>query len=157
MNRIYPRGEASHAWRGGVTVRQGYPSRFAPHHPRAGAFRYVPEHILVAEHALGHALPVRAEVHHLNGDRSDYARTNLVICESHAYHRLLHVRTEAFRATGDPRARRCARCKQWVLSTDPELRITQITAKTPLGWAYHRACGAEQARKMYWQKNGART
>ena len=54
-------------------------------------------HILVAEKALGKSLPVGAEVHHVDLDRSNDNPSNLVICQNRAYHKLLHKRTEALR------------------------------------------------------------
>lgn len=50
------------------------------------------EHIVVAERALGRRLPKGAIVHHVNLDTHDNRPSNLVICPSEAYHRLLHKR-----------------------------------------------------------------
>ena len=59
------------------------------------------EHLVIAEKVLGGPLPDGAEVHHANGIRSDNRNENLVICESRAYHRLLHQRMKAV-ALGHP-------------------------------------------------------
>ena len=70
------------------------------------------EHVVLAERALGKFLPIGAEVHHVNGKRRDNSRGNLVICESVKYHRLLHRRTAALRASGHADWRKCRFCKE---------------------------------------------
>ena len=70
-------------------------------------------HRIVADRALGKPLPPGAEVHHVDGNKQNNAPTNLVICESRSYHRLLHVRTRVLRAGGDPNTQRfCWKCQQ---------------------------------------------
>lgn len=71
------------------------------------------EHILLVEHALGHALPVGAKVHHINGNRADNRHCNLVICQDDAYHKLLHNRANAIKAGHPAHYRKCPYCKQY--------------------------------------------
>jgi hypothetical protein len=59
---------------------------------RNGRTVVIGEHVAVVEKAIGHQLPKGAEVHHINGDVSDNRPQNLVACDSHAYHLLLHRR-----------------------------------------------------------------
>jgi len=67
-------------------------------------------HRLRAEKALGKPLPPKAEVHHADGSIADDAP--LVICESHAYHFLLHQRMRVVRAGGNPNTDKiCSYCK----------------------------------------------
>lgn len=71
------------------------------------------EHVVVAERVLGKPLPKGAVVHHVNRNRADNRPENLVICPSHAYHRLLHQRMSAQEACGNPNWRMCGACKTW--------------------------------------------
>lgn len=68
-------------------------------------------HVVIAERALGRRMPAGAEVHHVDGNKHNNARTNLVICQDRAYHFLLHARARVVRAGGDPNTQRvCGQC-----------------------------------------------
>jgi hypothetical protein len=57
--------------------------------------KYVMEHVLLAERALGKSLPEGAVIHHVNGDVTDnYRPFNLIICPNQSYHMLLERRTK---------------------------------------------------------------
>ena len=84
---------------------------------RGGAAVY--RHVLVAEKALEKRLPPHACIHHVNDKRKDNGNANLVICENHAYHFLLHVRARVVRAGGDPNTQRiCSYGKHLVSKAD---------------------------------------
>jgi hypothetical protein len=70
-------------------------------------------HVLVAERVLGRPLPPGAVVHHADGNRANNDPSNLVICPSQAYHRLLHRRINALAASGHADWRKCWICKQY--------------------------------------------
>lgn len=106
-------GARHHSWNNGRKKQgDGYMRILATGHPRAHS-DYVLEHILIAERALGKPLPPGAEVHHVNGRKDDNRPTNLVLCDSRAYHRLLHVRQRSLEACGNPNWRKCSYCKQY--------------------------------------------
>jgi hypothetical protein len=72
------------------------------------------EHRIIAERAVGHKLPGSVKIHHVDeNDRANNKGHNLVICQDRSYHKLLHVRTKAYRATGNPHLRKCSKCGEW--------------------------------------------
>jgi len=70
------------------------------------------EHILIVESVLGRKLPAGAVVHHVDGDPSNNAHSNLVLCPSQAYHMLLHARARTLAAGANPDTHRvCSKCR----------------------------------------------
>lgn len=122
-----------------VTAPLGHPRAIRtagrPQHTRGQLL----EHVAVAEQALGRPLPAKAEVHHVNRLRYDNRNRNLVICQDRSYHRLLHVRLEAFKACGDVTWRKCQFCKTY----DAPERM-YVTKKM----VYHRDCLAAYRREQ---------
>ena len=97
------------------------------------------DHVRNAETALGRELPPAAIVHHVNENKLDNANTNLVICPDQAYHKLLHIRTDALNACGNANWRRCKYCKQY---DDPvNLLLWKNGRRVP--HAAHAACSKQ--------------
>jgi len=92
-------------WKGGKTINGGgYVSvSTAPNVRRR-------EHIMIAERALGHSLPPRAVVHHIDEDTTNNRPENLIICENNGYHKLLHARARRIKDTGSLDLKRCPDC-----------------------------------------------
>ncbi len=75
-----------------------------------GGMVYV--HRWIAEKCLGRPLPEGALVHHVNYDKQDNRRCNLVVCPDDEYHQLLHRRTDVLNAGGNPNTDKiCCTCK----------------------------------------------
>jgi hypothetical protein len=62
-----------------IIIHDYYVLVYQPEHSRAGHSGYVPEHILVAEKAIGRDLFADEEVLHINGNPRDNSPTNLEI------------------------------------------------------------------------------
>lgn len=101
-------------WKGGRKVNsKGYVEIWCPDHPNAMKGGYVLEHILIAEKAIGKILRSGVEIHHVNEVRGDNGNANLVVCENHAYHHLLHRRMRILKAGGNPNTDKlCSDCKR---------------------------------------------
>jgi len=130
------RGPKHHNWNGGKSVkRQGYVMVKSPNHPRASR-GYVFEHILIAEKVLGHPLPRGVVIHHHPSIKN---ATDLIICESDAYHRVLHQRMRALNACGHSNWRKCKYCKQY----DQPQNVSN---------SYHKVCAIQYERNRYYNK-----
>lgn len=99
-------------------------------------------HIAVAEFVLGHALPKGAQVHHVNGDKTDNRTCNLVICQDAAYHSLLHRRERALLACGNANAERCGYCGGYNDQDDMSI-VGHARRKV-----YHRRCQNAYSKYM---------
>ena len=99
----------------------------------------VNEHVLIAEIALGKALPKGAVVHHADGDKNNNVNSNLVICPSQSYHALLHARMDAMEKSGDPGKRLCSYCKKYD-------EVSNLSYSKSSRKSYHKSCDALRAR-----------
>lgn len=140
--------EEHYRWRGGIAYTgEGYREILIENSGK-GRRRYKLEHLMIAEKALGKALPSGALVHHANGMPSDNRHENLVICQDNFYHMMLHRRTKAFQATGNANSLRCTICGKWELPGASDISVTRrIDNKTPSIRARHRSCVAKWARE----------
>ena len=94
---------------------------------RKGKTKYL--HHLIAEKAIGKELRKGAVVHHIDGNRLNNATFNLVVCDSHSYHMMIHRRQRAFDATGDANSVLCEYCGNYGAEKE-RLNRPQI------GWHY---------------------
>lgn len=109
------------------------------------------EHTVIAEKVLGKKLPSDAEVHHVDGDKSNNAHHNLVICPDSAYHKLLHRRQKALNTCGNANWIKCTFCK---IYDDPK-NLTVTKRNTHSGTtllAYHKSCNTEANHKYLRRK-----
>ena len=132
----FKKGSLHRGWKGGMSLMSnGYLRR----HANDGLHTLV--HRERAEKALGRPLPPKAEIHHPDRDRGN-PTARLVICQDRAYHMLIELRTRAYRATGDPRARKCEICKRW--SRD----LRECSNGTKMRHLYHPECQRLYQRKI---------
>lgn len=107
-------------WKGGQTLGEPGSNRgrtYAPGHPwavRAGTV-YIPTEMAMAEMALGWCLlePPGWSVFFLDGDRTNLAGGNMVICQDRKHAEELKRRQRAIRACGDAGWWRCRACGIW--------------------------------------------
>jgi hypothetical protein len=77
----HAKGKDHQSWKGGIIIKpSGYVMVWRPGHPRADKHHgYVYQHILVMEEILGRPLDKDEQVHHLDGNRSNNSRENLIV------------------------------------------------------------------------------
>lgn len=95
------------------------------------------EHVRIAEKALGKKLPAGAVIHHRDENRRNNDPGNLVICEDHGYHMLLHRRVRVYHAGGRPgRDKICSRCR----SVKPLEKFSPDPGRPEGRYGYCRQC-----------------
>lgn len=101
-------------------------------------------HVLIAEMAIGKALPKEAVVHHINGVRNDNRNANLLICPDNAYHQLIHARAKAYDSCGNPDWCKCKFCKTY----DAIENLTSFKDKrrSKSKQYYHKICARNSSR-----------
>ena len=104
------------------------------------------EHTVIAEAVLGKKLPAGAAVHHVDGDKGNNCKNNLVICQDRAYHALLHVRAKALAACGDVNKRFCSVCKEWL---DQDCFYFRYDRKEPRRIHACKKCSSNICNKYY--------
>jgi len=83
--------EKSARWKGGRRIsNDGYVFIYKPEHPRSDDHKYVKEHWLVIEKALGRYLTKDEVPHHINGVKTDNRLENLYLFASNSEHTFFH-------------------------------------------------------------------
>lgn len=100
------------------------------------------EHVMIVEQILGKKLPTTVVIHHIDGNRLNNSKDNLVVCQDQAYHKLLHTRTKALDACGNANWRKCWVCKKYCDKTELINKVAKTNQNGEGTWM-HRTC--EQA------------
>lgn len=142
------RGANAWNFKGGrsESASSGYVRIVVHGHHRADKFGWVFEHILIAERALGKPLLAKHPIHHIDGNTSNNADSNLVVCESLAYHELLHRRQRAMDACGNPSATVCRYCGSYDRQGEMHHFHVRRRTGTLTPAAYHYTCSREFRR-----------
>jgi len=131
---------------------------YLPLHPVAMKNNYALVYRIILFEKFGSKLITnKTVVHHVDGNKNNDELTNLVICEDHAYHRLLHQRKNALKNTGDVHSRKCAFCGIWILSHESEVFRTKRKRSQGIyeRWV-HKKCARDYDEKRRDKKNKAR-
>jgi hypothetical protein len=68
---------------------------------------------IMVETRLGRRLKHPELVHHVDGNVKNNDPSNLVVCPDQRYHKLIHQRTDAMNACGNPNWLKCEYCKKY--------------------------------------------
>jgi hypothetical protein len=96
----------------------------------------MPEYRYRIEKLIGKSLPIGSEIHH-------HTPEQLVVCQDRGYHKLLHLRTKALKASGHAKWRKCRFCQIW--DSPKNLHISRKNV-------YHTDCRNLQRRHETIQK-----
>ena len=146
-SRHVARGYCQNHYR--VFKRHGTPTPTKPElqvHTATGGYKFITIdgktkylHVIAIETFMGRALVTGEEVHHKNGDPSDNAIDNLVLCKNHEEHMLIHQRQRAMEACGNADYRLCRICGKYDSTENMSPHRKQF---------YHRVCLASQSRQQ---------
>ena len=101
------------------------------------------QHVLVMEAAIGRLVRPGEVVHHRDRNRQNNELSNLVLCESQAAHKELHLQEDAIAAGAPPNYRRCVFCKAY----DDPAAMTKTGNNSSGHRYYHKACNAKKERE----------
>ena len=116
-------------------------------HPNADGHGWIPEQNLMVEKTIGHYLPKKAVVHHVDGDRRHNINSNFVACEDQSYHLFIEARKRAFIACGHADWRQCKFCHKY----DNPINLSFAKNNSS---GYHKPCNARYHNELYHIKGG---
>jgi HNH endonuclease len=88
-------------------------------------------YLLVVEKALGRKIPPGACVHHIDENPRNDDPSNLLLCPSESYHRLVHMRSRALAECGHAGWLRCEYCKKYDNPINLSIHRGRKTARHP--------------------------
>jgi hypothetical protein len=100
------------------------------------------KHRAIAEKILGRPLKNEECVHHIDENGLNNENSNLVICPNAAYHKLLHIRAEAYDNFGNVNARRCYLCQKF-----DETRYMSLQDRGKDSFYYHKKCATKNYKE----------
>lgn len=101
------------------------------------------QHVLVMEATIGRPVRDGEIVHHRDRNRQNNELSNLVLCESQAAHKELHLQEDAILAGAPASHRRCIFCRAY----DDPAEMTKTGNNRSGHRHYHKACNALKERK----------
>jgi len=107
------------------------------------------EYKAIVELAIGKPLPKGAEVHHVDSNPYNNENSNLVVCESRAYHCLLHSRARAIEQCGDVSKNQCRICGEWKPFSEFYAVSTRHRQRGPSGGFPCKVCSKKMSKENY--------
>lgn len=111
-NRRFASAEKNGNWKGGRVIKRGYFLIFMPGHPHREKHGYIYESRMIAEKTIGKILPLSAIFHHIDCAKGQINSNGIIVCQNRAYHRLLHKRINAYKASGHANWLKCPYCRK---------------------------------------------
>lgn len=88
-------GENAPNWKNGrIKNSEGYIKIYKSDRSHCNVMKYISEHRLIVEEVIGRVLKSRECVHHIDNDKTNNCKKNLVACNDWGYHQILHGRAK---------------------------------------------------------------
>lgn len=132
INGHNSKGELNPHWKNGWIVKGGR------YRMKVRFGKPIFEHRERAEKAMGKRMPNGACVHHHS--YGEGSKSQLVVCNDHSYHMLLHARTRAFYTCGNAYWEICKYCRKY----DNPSNLNRDCSGNNI---YHKECAAKYMRE----------
>lgn len=105
-------------------------------------------HRQIVENILGISLPSAVEIHHIDYNKANNKKSNLVVCQDRKYHQLLHRRTDTLLAGYNPDTHhKCNDCGDYKENTNFSFNKTRASGLSNIC----KECQNLRSKERYWR------